>query len=89
MEKCIELEDFSGYSSGDITEGYFEVDEYSEMLKKKIARYESLADKSELTEEERAERAKLRCELSLCSGGLSAQAKQAFEEIERRRKVNG
>ena len=35
LENCIELEDLYAYSSEDLAEGYFGVDEYSEQLKQK------------------------------------------------------
>lgn len=89
LEKCIELEDLSGYSAEDIVEGYFDSDEYSEELKRKLEAYEKLVSKEDITEDERAERASLRCELKEAAKGLSGEAKEAFEEIERRRKING
>lgn len=36
LEKCVELEDLSAYSSDDLAEGYFGEDEYSELLKQKV-----------------------------------------------------
>lgn len=86
LEKCVELENLSMYSSEGLVEGYFESDEYSEQLKKKINRYEYLIDKMELTKEERAERAQLRCELKNIPREMARDASDKFEEIERKRK---
>lgn len=88
MEKNIAVEDMSGYSAEGIVEGYFDMVTYSEEIKRKLQRYEELAFLKELSEEERAERARLRAELSDLSGQLSGEAKAAFEEIEDRRKRN-
>ncbi|MFR8170114.1 MAG: AAA family ATPase [Marvinbryantia sp.] len=82
LERCVELEDLFMYSSEGLADGYFEADEYGEELKSKIDRYGYLAKKVDLTEEERAERAKLRIELKNIPRGLSQEAWEKFEEIE-------
>lgn len=82
LERCEELEDLSVYSSDGLAEGYFGADEYSDELKEKIERYKYLKEKTELTEEERAERAELRCDLKNIPRGLSQEAREKFEEIE-------
>lgn len=82
LERCVELEDLSVYSADGLAEGYFGADEYSDELKEKIERYKYLTEKNELAEEERAERAKLRCELKNIPQGLSQEARDKFEEIE-------
>lgn len=89
MEKNIAVEDMSAYSAEGIVEGYFDSQSYSEEIKRKITCYEELAFLQEPSEEERAERARLRAELKGLSGQLSGEAKAAFEEIESRRKRNG
>ena len=53
-----------------------------------MARYEILCFSDEVTEEERAERAELRIKLKNMSSELSGTAKEKFEDIERRRKLN-
>lgn len=85
LERCVELKNLSAYSSDGLAEGYFEADAYSYELKAKIARYECLAGKMELTEEERAERAKLRIELKDIPPGLAREIRDRFEEIEGKR----
>lgn len=85
LERHIELDNLSVFSSDDLAEGYFEVDEYSDKLKKNLERYEELCSKKELTEEERAERAELRIGFKNMSSELSGAAKEMFEDIERRR----
>lgn len=86
LEKRIRMEDMSGYSAEGIVEGYFEFEAYSEVLLKKVRRYEALVYKENPTEEERIERAKLLVEMKQLSGDLAREAKDAFEEIEQRRK---
>lgn len=85
LERCVELENLFMYSSEGLADGYFEADKYGDELKNKIDRYGYLAEKEELTEEERAERAKLRVELKNIPRGLSQEAWERFEEIEGKR----
>lgn len=82
LERCVELENLSAYSSDGLAEGYFGADEYSYELKEKIERYQHLTESKNLTEEERAERAELRSELKNIPWGLSREAREKFEEIE-------
>lgn len=88
LERHVALDNLSAFSSDDLAEGYFEADEYSDELKKQLARYEELCFDDEATEEERAERAELRIKLKNMSSELSGTAKEKFEDIERRRKAN-
>jgi len=82
LERGIELEDLSVYSSGGLAEGYFGADEYSDSLKEKIERYKYLKEKADLTEDEHAERAKLRSELKNIPKGMSQEARDKFDDIE-------
>lgn len=85
LENCVKLENLSVYSSEGLAEGYFGVDEYSDELKEKIERYQMLVEKVEPTEEDRAERARLRCQLKNIPRGLAQEAWEKFDEIEGRR----
>lgn len=85
LENCVELENLSLYSSDGLAQGYFGADEYADELKQKIEQYQYLVEKSELTEEERAQRARLRSELKNIPRGLSQEARDKFEEIEEKR----
>lgn len=85
LERHMELDNLSAFSSDDLAEGYFEVDEYSDNLKKSLERYEELCLRKELSDEERAERAELKIKLKNMSSELSGTAKEMFEDIERRR----
>lgn len=82
LENCIELEDLSAYSSDVLAEGYFGANEYSDQLKEKINRYKYLKEKSDLTEIEHAERARLRNELRNVPKGLSPEITDIFYDIE-------
>lgn len=82
LENCIELEDLSAYSTDALAEGYFGADEYSDQLKEKINRYKYLKEKSDLTEIEHAERARLRSELRNVPKGLSPEIADIFYDIE-------
>ncbi len=85
LEKNIRMENMSGYSAEGIVEGYFEYESYSDLLLKKVKRYETLVNLQNPTDEERAERAKILIGLKQLSGDLSKEAKSAFEEIEQKR----
>lgn len=63
LEKQVQFTDFSAYSVDDIAEGYLDADAYSAELQKKAKRYEELYNRTDLSAEERAERADLRIEL--------------------------
>ena len=88
LERQVELDNLSGFSSDDLAEGYFEADAYSDELKNSLNRYEELGLRNDLTEDERAERAEIRIKFKNISTELSGVAKERFEDIERRRKAN-
>lgn len=88
LERQVELDNLSGFSSDDLAEGYFEADAYSDELKNSLNRYEELCLRNGLTEDERAERAEIRIKFKNISTELSGVAKERFEDIERRRKAN-
>ena len=88
LERQVELDNLSGFSSDDLAEGYFEADAYSDELKNSLNRYEELCLRDDLTEDERAERAEIRIKFKNISTELSGVAKERFEDIERRRKAN-
>ena len=89
LERNVELEDLTFYSSDDLAEGYFNADEYSEELKRKINRYSCLINKESLSDEERAERARIRMELKNIPTGTAKEIRQIIDEIESGRKSNG
>lgn len=88
LEKHIELENLSAFSSDDLAEGYFEADAYSDELKEQLKCYEELCFKQNINEEERAERAQLRTKFKNLSPELSRDAREKFKDIEQRRKQN-
>ena len=88
LERQVEVDNLSGFSSDDLAEGYFEADAYSDELKNSLNRYEELCLRNDLTEDERAERAEIRIKFKNISTELSGVAKERFEDIERRRKAN-
>lgn len=74
LEKQVQFTDFSSYSVDDIAEGYLDAEAYSEETQKKAHRYEELYGQTDLSDEQRAERAALRIELK--------DAKEVLEKIE-------
>lgn len=85
LEKHVELENLTAYSSDILAEGYFDTDEYSDELRKKVDRYVYLLQKDSPSKEERAERALLRIELKEINHGLFREIQERFEEIEKTR----
>ncbi len=63
LEKQIQFTDFSSYSVDDIAEGYLDATAFSDELQKKAKRYQELYGRTDLSDEERAERADLRREM--------------------------
>lgn len=86
MENNVELDNLSFYSSDEVAEGYFNVDEYSEELKQKIWRYQQLSNKRNLSEDERAERAEIRLELKNVSTSMAKDIKSMIEDMESSRR---
>lgn len=86
LENKVELENLSAYSSDDLAEAYFNVDEYSSEMKNKIERYRYLLEKESPSEEERAERAELRIEFKNHSVNMAKELKQIIYEIESSRR---
>lgn len=63
LEKQVQFTDFSSYSVDDIAEGYLDATAFSDELQKKAKRYQELYNRTDLSDEERAERADLKREL--------------------------
>lgn len=85
LEKKVSFDDMSLYSINDVSTGYFDSEDYSQELAKKLNRYRELLVLSNASDEERAERAELRMELKNIQGSLVPQIKSAFEDLESRR----
>lgn len=86
LENNIRMEDMSAYSAEGIVEGYFGVESYSKRLLQRVRRYKELVELTNPTDDERAERAKISVEMKQVPGDLAWEAKEAFEEIQSRRK---
>lgn len=89
LEKHVELENLTSYSAEELAEGYFDTDEFAEELKRKLIRYQYLAVEDDLSEDERAERARLRLELKSIPQGMANEAREMFEAIENSRRLHG
>jgi predicted ATP-dependent endonuclease of OLD family len=64
LQNRIVTEDLSGYSYDALIESYFKSDKYSDILKRKVARYEALAEMPEKSDREMDEYFELKDELS-------------------------
>ena len=86
LEKKVKFEDMSNYSIGNVAEAYFDSEDYSIELEKKLTEYKSLLEKFNPTNDERIRRAELRTELKNVNGTLAERIKSEFEDLESRRK---
>lgn len=86
LEKNYSIKNMSEYSYEGVIEGYFEVDQYSDAIKKKLEEYKELIHKENCSEDERRRRSDLRAELSEISGDVAKEVKAEFMEIEKQRK---
>ena len=86
LEKKVKFEDMSNYSIGNVAEAYFDSEDYSIELEKKLREYKRLLEKSNPTDDERIRRAELRTELKNVNGTLAERIKSEFEDLESRRK---
>ena len=86
LEKKVRFEDMSNYSIDNVAEAYFDSEDYSIELGKKLTEYKRLLEKSNPTDDERIRRAELRTELKNVNGTLAERIKSEFEDLESRRK---
>lgn len=87
LEKKLLIEDMSEYSYEGVIEGYFEVDQYSDEIKKKLKEYKALVNKENCSDEDRIRKSQLRLELSEVSGDVAREVKAEFMRIETQRKA--
>lgn len=87
LEKNYSIKNMSEYSYEGVIEGYFEVDQYSDAIKKKLEKYKELIHKENCSEDERRRRSDLRAELSEISGDVAKEVKAEFKRIEKQRKL--
>lgn len=85
LEKKVTFNDMSNYSIDNVAEAYFDSEDYSVELEKKLFEYKHLVEKADPTTEERIKRAELRTELKNLNRILSPQIISDFEDIESRR----
>ena len=85
LEKKVSFDDMSSYSINDVSTGYFDSEDYSQELAKKLNRYRELLTLNNPSDTERAERAELRMELKNIQGSLAPQIKNTFADLESRR----
>lgn len=85
LEKNVTFTDMSNYSIDNVAEAYFDSEDYSIELERKLREYKSILEKSNPTESERIRRAELRNELKNVNGILAERIKNEFDDIEARR----
>lgn len=86
LEKNVAFTDMSIYSIDTVAEAYFDSEDYSLELGKKLSEYKMLLEKTNPTDDERIRRTELRAELKNVSGTLAKRIKSEFDELEARRK---
>ena len=82
LENKLLVDDLSGYSYDGIVESYFDNDNYSDIIKSKVERYEQLVDKEKRTEEEEEQMIELRGYLKEIPGSLAPELKTKFQQVE-------
>jgi predicted ATPase len=82
LETHMVTEDLSGYSYDALIESYFRSDKYSDILKRKVARYEALADMPEKSDREMDEYFELKDELSSLPKYLAPELDVKLKQIE-------
>jgi predicted ATP-dependent endonuclease of OLD family len=82
LQNRIVTEDLSGYSYDTLIESYFKSDKYSDILKRKVARYEALADMPEKSDREMDEYFELKDELSSLPKYLAPELDVKLKQIE-------
>ncbi|MGB0930879.1 MAG: AAA family ATPase [Chitinophagales bacterium] len=84
LETNMRLEDASSISYSGLLEGFFKVsDEYSDIIKRKVERYEELVNKDELTDTEGSELVDLNIELDNLSPLLSKEMYLKFKDVQK------
>ena len=86
LEKNVSFRDMSNYSIDNVAEAYFDSEDYSIEMEKKLSEYKILVEKSDPTDDERIRRAELRTEFKNINGTLAERIKSEFDELEARRK---
>lgn len=86
LEKKVRFEDMSSYSIDNVAEAYFDSEDYSVEMGKKLYEYRKLLEITDPTNAERSRRAELRTELKNISGTLATRIRSEFDDLEARRK---
>ncbi len=82
LEKRLKVDDLSGYSYEGIVESYFDSDQYSEIIKKKVKEYEKLMSKTKLTEEQEDKLIDLKLYFKQLPKFLSPELSLKIQQIE-------
>lgn len=86
LERKHRVEDLSGLAYEGVVEGYFDINQYSEIIKEKLARYNFLVENDNKSTDEEDEEYELRSYLKSISPELSPEVVLAFNTIELNRK---
>jgi predicted ATPase len=81
LQNRMVTEDLSGYSYDTLIESYFRSDKYSDVLKRKVARYEALADMPEKSDRELDDYHTLKHELSSLPKYLAPELEVKLQQI--------
>lgn len=82
LENKILVNDLSAYSYQGIIEGYFDIDQYSNIIKDKFDRYEELINKHNRAEDEEDDLLEIKSYLKEIPDFLAPELKSKFYEIE-------
>ena len=84
LENHVQYNDFSMYSADEISESYFDAEQFSKCVGETIEEYKQLLQKKDANEDEKAKRAKLRHKLKSLPRNIREELFDEFDKLEKR-----
>lgn len=84
LENHVQYNDFSMYSADEISESYFNAEQFSKCVGETIEEYKQLLQKKDANEDEKAKRAKLRHKLKSLPRNIREELFDEFDKLEKR-----
>lgn len=84
LENHVQYNDFSMYSADEISESYFDAEQFSKCVGETIEEYKQLLQKKNANEDEKAQRAKLRHKLKSLPRNIREELFDEFDKLEKR-----
>lgn len=84
LENHVQYNDFSMYSADEISESYFDAEQFSKCVGENIKEYKQLLQKKDASEDEKARRASLRHKLKSLPRNIREELFDEFDKLEKR-----